>query len=86
MFWGFVLALALEAFLSINGKTVLTQILGWKNPPKPIMNVLDMGRAKLVNVLGAQVQLSETTSSLINSFQSLSPIDAAHARAIICKP
>ena len=33
---GFFLALILEGFLIIGGKTVVTEILGWKNAPKPI--------------------------------------------------
>src|SRR3989344_3611937 len=52
IFIGFFLALILEGFLIIGGRTALTELLGWKSPPKPIANVLDAGRAKLVDVLG----------------------------------
>ena len=44
---GFFLALILEGFLIIGGKTVVTEILGWKNAPKPIAEILDDSRTKL---------------------------------------
>ncbi len=52
VFFGFLFALILEGFLIIGGKTVLTEILGWRNAPKPLTNVIDAGRDKLVEVLG----------------------------------
>jgi len=52
-FWGFVFALALEGFLFMSGKNMLIGIIGWKNPPKPIVNILELGRSKLIKVLGA---------------------------------
>ena len=51
LFWGFILALVLEGFLAINGQTVLTKMLGWKTAPKPISNLLDMGRAKVSAII-----------------------------------
>ena len=45
--FGFVFALILEGFLLVGGKTVLIQVLGWKNAPKPISIVLDAGRNNL---------------------------------------
>ena len=44
LFWGFILALILEGFLIIGGKTVLTEVLGWQDVPKPINTALDLGR------------------------------------------
>ena len=52
LFWGFILALVLEGFLFISGRTMLIQLFGWKNPPKPIVNILDLGRNQLTKVLG----------------------------------
>jgi len=52
-FWGFILALALEGFLFVSGKNMLIGIIGWKNPPKPIVNILELGRNELIKVLGA---------------------------------
>ncbi|MBI3397382.1 hypothetical protein HY045_02810, partial [Candidatus Woesebacteria bacterium] len=51
--FGFMLALVLEGFLLLSGKTALIEVLGWKNAPKPIVTVLDMGKAQLIKVLGA---------------------------------
>lgn len=45
--FGFVLALILEGFLLVGGKTILIDVLGWKNAPKPISIVLDAGRDKV---------------------------------------
>ena len=50
---GFVLALIMEGFLLISGRTALTALLGWKNAPEPIQNALDAGHTKLVDVLSA---------------------------------
>lgn len=52
--FGFILALIVEGFLLIGGRTLLTEIIGWDNAPKPLAHALDSGREKLVNVLGAQ--------------------------------
>lgn len=52
LFFGFIFALILEGFLLVGGHTIVTSLLGWKNAPKPISTVLDIGREKLINVLG----------------------------------
>lgn len=51
IFFGFLLALILEGFLLIGGRTVITELLGWRNAPKPISIALDAGRGKLIQVL-----------------------------------
>lgn len=48
---GFILALVLEGFLIVGGKTVLTGLLSWKNAPAPIQRVLDNGHTSLLEVL-----------------------------------
>lgn len=92
-FMGFLLALILEGFLIIGGRTALTQILGWKNPPKPISTALDVGREKLITVLGVSDTIPESSAgqpptykSVFNDFQSLSPDEAVEARNLICTP
>lgn len=77
----------------LGGRTLFTEILGWKNPPKPISVVLDAGRAKLVNVLGVSQEISQSTAketptfqSVINDFSNLSEKDAQKARSFICEP
>ncbi len=57
---GFILALVLEGFLIVGGKTVVTTLLGWKNAPKPIQTVLDEGHAKLLDTLGVPASCSGT--------------------------
>ncbi len=93
MFWGFALTLILEGFLLVGGRTLLTEILGWKNAPKPISTALDAGRDKLVKVLGVTEEVPEsvasekpTYQSVVENFQSLSPNEAEQARLIICQP
>jgi len=92
IFWGFLLALILEGFLIISGRTALTEILGWKKAPKPILVVLDAGRNKLTKVLGIT---SEVPSSMANEekkaqdvidlLQSLSPDETQKAKSLICQ-
>ncbi|MCX6705515.1 MAG: hypothetical protein NTV24_00190 [Candidatus Woesebacteria bacterium] len=95
IFFGFLLALILEGFLIIGGKTVITQVLGWKNAPKPVANLLEIGRDKLIQVLGEQVEirvsdavskLNPTFSDGVTFFQSLNPTEAQKLKNFICKP
>lgn len=93
LFWGFLLALILESFLIIGGRTLFTEILGWENAPKPILNALDAGRNKLVDVLGVTDEVPTSTAredpnldDVVSDFQSLSPDEAEEVRSIICQP
>ena len=92
IFFGFLLALILEGFLLIGGKTALTEVLGWKNAPKPIQVALDAGRGKLIQVLGIQDQIPSsvakenvTIQNAIETFQSLNPADMKKAKTLICQ-
>jgi len=92
-FWGFFLALILEGFLIIGGKTFVTEILGWKNAPKPISTALDLGRAKLVDVLGVKDEISQSVAkekasyqSVISDYYNLSDEEKKTTRSLICKP
>jgi len=93
LFLGFLLALIFEGFLIIGGKTAVTEIVGWKNAPKPILVALEAGRSKLVSVLGVSdeipTSIAETTSDkeeVIIKFQSLPPDEAQSVRSLICAP
>ena len=93
LFFGFLLTLILEGFLLISGRTALTQIIGWKNAPKPIAVCLDAGRSRLINVLGVADQVPATKANekmskdeVIVGFQSLSPQEASSVRKMICAP
>ena len=84
IFWGFLLAIIIEGFFLISGRTLLTEILGWENAPKPIGTALDAGRAKLVNVLSV-TKVSPTYSSLISDYETLSSSEAEEVRLKICR-
>lgn len=93
IFWGFILALVLEGFLIIGGRTIFTEIIGWKDAPKPLVNVLDAGREKLVEVLGitntipeSYAQKEETSQEVLDSFRKLNVTEAEKVRSFICRP
>ena len=93
VFLGFLLALTLEGFLIIEGRTALTGVLGWKNPPAPISIALDAGRNKLIQVLGVNDKvpssLAKENSSVagaIELLQSLNPTDIKKVKTIFCQP
>ena len=87
---GFFLALILEGFMIIGGKTVVTEILGWKNAPKPILTALEAGRSKLVNVLGVtnEIEVSQAggpaQGKVIELYQTLTPDQQDLVRYQIC--
>lgn len=92
IFFGFLLALILEGFLIISGRTAITSVLGWKNPPKAVANVLDTGRDKLIQVLGISTTIpssfAKDTVSVQNAIevmQSLNPADTKKVKSIICQ-
>ena len=95
LFFGFLLALVLEGFLVIGGKTAITQVLGWKDPPKPLENILEVGRTKLVQILGEKIEiqipdavarLNPTFKDGITFFQSLNPTEAQKLKNFIFNP
>jgi len=82
----------LEGFLIIGGKTALTSILGWKNAPQPLTAALDLGREKLIQVLGIKDEIPTsvaktalTAKDVVNFFQSLNPAEVARVKKIICQ-
>lgn len=83
-FWGFVVALIVEGFLIVSGKTFLSAVLGWKNPPKPIARALDAGRARLIKVLGASED-AMSTEKLISDFEKLGSEESEDVKEFICK-
>ena|SRR5688572_1524074 len=93
IFFGFLLALILEGFLIIGGRTAITEVLGWKNAPKPLSVALDAGRTKLIQVLGIQDQIPTTNAQEVSSvdsavtvLQSLNPSDMKKVKSLICQP
>ena len=93
IFWGFLLALILEGFLIIGGRTAITEVLGWKNAPKPVQVVLDSGRNQLIQVLGIKDEIpsssakeKSTVQGAIETLQSLNPADMKKVKSLICQP
>ncbi len=93
LFYGFLLALITEGFLLLSGRTLFTQLLGWRDAPKPIGTALDLGREKLVNVLGDQTKIPDSAASemptlkkLMTDYDSLSDNDKTEVQLRICKP
>jgi hypothetical protein len=93
IFFGFLLALILEGFLIIGGRTALTGVLGWKNAPAPISLALDAGRNKLIQVLGIKDQIpasyaqgNTTVAGAVEFLQSLNPADIKKVKTIFCQP
>ncbi|QQS38711.1 hypothetical protein IPM62_04990 [Candidatus Woesebacteria bacterium] len=92
--FGFILAIILEGFMILGGRTLFTEILGWDNAPKPISTALDEGRNKLVKVLGTQANeipdsvASElpTSQSVIEDFNLLTDDEANEVKTNICSP
>jgi len=95
LFFGFLLALILEGFLIIGGKTAITQVLGWKDAPKPVTSLVEAGRSELIKVLGEQTQitipdavakLNPTFDDAIVFYQSLNPSEVQKLKNFICEP
>lgn len=93
VFFGFLLALILEGFLIIGGKTALTSVLGWKDAPKPIQLALDAGRNQLIKVLGIQTAIpsslakdNSSVQSTLETIQSLNPAEVKTVKSLICQP
>lgn len=93
IFFGFLLALILEGFLLIGGKTALTEVLGWKSAPQPIAQALDAGRSQLIKVLGIQDQIPSTLAKenigvqgAVETLRSLNPSDLKTVKTLICQP
>lgn len=93
IFFGFLLALILEGFLIIGGKTALTEVLGWKNAPKPVQVAIDSGRNKLVQVLGIKDEIPQSFAAdnpsadeAVKILQSLNPTDIKKVKSLICEP
>jgi len=91
IFFGFLLALILEGFLIIGGKTALTSVLGWKNPPTPVSVALDAGRDKLIKVLGISDEIpfsyaseNVSVSETVKILQNLNPADTRTVKSIYC--
>lgn len=89
--FGFALALVLEAVLLIGGRTMFTELLGWKDAPKPISNALDASRNRLVDVLGVTEAVPEskantpaTVDEIVKDYESLKSSEKESLQTLIC--
>ena len=92
IFFGFILALVLEGFLIVGGKTALTSVLGWQNPPKPVEMAIEAGREKLIQVLGISNEIKTpalktgiSAKDVVKFFQTLTPNEVENVRKVICE-
>jgi hypothetical protein len=92
LFYGFLFALILEGFMIIGGRTLFTEILGWKSAPKPISTLLDASREKLVDVLGVTEEIPSsyaqeppTYQSVVGDYESLSLDEKETVKTFICE-
>ena len=93
LFWGIILTIIIEGFFMLSGRTIFTEILGFKRVPKPFSTVLDIGRQRLVNVLGEDSAVPDASAgSVLNSDQiyslytKMDPAESQKLQSIICQP
>lgn len=89
--FGFAMALILEGIFILGGRTIITELLGWKNAPKPITVALDAGRNRLVRVLGVTDEIpsslaeeSDAKIGVLRYWERLTPEEEAELETIIC--
>ncbi len=74
--FGFALAIILEGLFLIGGKTVFSELIGWKDAPKPVSAVLDASREKIIDVLGVEDEIpSSNASSSLTADQVMSRVE-----------
>jgi len=90
--FGFTLALLIEAVLVIGGRTLFTEIIGWKDAPKPISNALEASRNQLVEVLGADASVPESKADsppnpdrVLQSYKNLKDEEQKTLQESICR-
>jgi len=93
LFWGVILTIIMEGFLMLTGRTIFTEIIGMKNVPKPFSTVLNIGREKLVNVMGAQSTIPDMSAAgnlnsdqMYSLYTKMDSVESQKLQKIICKP
>ena len=94
IFLGFAIAIIVEGFLLLGGRTVLTELLGWENAPKPISTALDEGRGRLIDVLGdtaGEIPMSEASEHLTSErvydfYQMMTDEEKVSFEEMVCTP
>lgn len=90
---GVVFALIVEGFLLLSGRTLVTEILGWKNAPQPLKTALDTGRSRLADVLGSQMSVPDLSAAnppkvedVYTYYEALDEPSSQQFRSMVCKP
>lgn len=90
--WGFIVALIVEGFFILAGRTMFTELLGLRNLPKPISSFIDLGRSRVYQVLGESVEIKESSAvsdpdaqSLIKSFFLLDEQGKKEVKNQVCR-
>jgi hypothetical protein len=55
---GFIIAIVLEGFLIIGGKTVIISVLNWKTAPPQVQKIINDGHQKLLETLNVPASCS----------------------------
>ncbi len=90
--WGFIVALIVEGFFILAGRTMFTEVLGLRNIPKPISSFIELGRSRAYQVLGESMEVKESsavvnqdTNLLIKSFFLLDESKQKEVKDKICR-
>lgn len=75
---GVLITVAIEGFLLVGENS----LLGWKEAPKPVSEVLDVGHNKLVGVLGSSSEINLDT--ITQSIENLNSDDFQKLQSKIC--
>lgn len=92
LFYGFLLALILEGFLMVSGRTFFTATLGWQDAPKPLSTFIDLSRNKMSKVLSEQTEVPDSVASqppsaksVVTDYFNLSKTEAENVETQICQ-
>ncbi|OGM26517.1 hypothetical protein A2628_03190 [Candidatus Woesebacteria bacterium RIFCSPHIGHO2_01_FULL_40_22] len=88
LFWGFLLAIIIEGFLLVGGRTIFTEVLGLRSVPKPLSTILDIGRARMVKVLGVEDEVPANVKSVeVEKYYNMMSIEEKEKFFnSVCKP
>jgi len=88
--FGIIIILGVQFVLFLTGRTVLTELMAWENPPEPIAQGIKRGRERLTSVLGAR-DISEARASTLTPkelheiYLSLETGRQVEFQSLVCK-
>lgn len=90
VFFGVLLTLLVEGLFLVSGRTIITQIFGIRNAPKPISTALDEGKVQLMDVLGVSDEVKDcvvpkaTIQTVMWDYNQLSEKESDSVKDLIC--